>query len=448
MIDELRPRKPRLTKRAPFGQTHRRATRGMLQQLGVVEAPEVLDVTSDFPIVLSRATGCRVRDLDGNRYIDLTGFFGAALVGHRNPAVVRALRVQAGRLLHAMGDVHPADVKARFLSALSACLPACGYRTVLSHNGCDAVETALKFAAVATGRAKVIAFEGAYHGLSLGALEVTHRSEFRDPFAHLLSGRAAFVPFPTEGRDTDAVLSTVQTLGAAGDRGAVIVEPIQGRGGIRVPPAGFMAALCEVAHRHDMLVISDEIYCGTGRTGRFLAGDWDGMVPDAVCLGKALGGGIPFSACAMLPRMADAVHRAGAEAVHTATFLGNPLGCVAGLAVLGELRRLDATTAARRIETTIRERALRWQRDFSFVGPACGRGAMMGVPLQSDAASAGGDKAFRVISGALKTGVILLSEGPAGDVLAFTPPLVISDQDLGFALDVVERQLEAIRDRG
>jgi len=154
---------------------------GILRTLAAVEVPQVLDPASSFPVVLTRATGARVVDVDGNRYLDLTSFFGAALVGHRDRRVVSAVRVQAGRLLHAMGDVHPADVKARFLRELVRRMPAPDYRAMLSLNGSDAVECALKFAAAATGRAGVVSFRGSYHGLTAGALEVTGQERFRAP---------------------------------------------------------------------------------------------------------------------------------------------------------------------------------------------------------------------------------------------------------------------------
>jgi 4-aminobutyrate aminotransferase-like enzyme len=167
-----------------FGQRRGRShSKGILKTLAAVEVPQVLDPQSDFPVVLCRAQGARVADADGNRYLDLSSFFGAALVGHRNPAVVSAVRAQAGRLLHGLGDVHPPDVKARFLRELVRRLPAPDYRALLSLNGSDAVECALKFAAAATGRAAVVAFQGSYHGLTAGALEVTAQERFRRPFA-------------------------------------------------------------------------------------------------------------------------------------------------------------------------------------------------------------------------------------------------------------------------
>lgn len=406
-------------------------SRGILASLARVEAPAVMDPTSSFPVVLRKAVGARVQDVDGNRYIDLTGFFGVALVGHRNRAVTQALRTQAGRLVHGMGDVHPSERKAAFLAAIAARMPAPDYRGLLSLNGADAVDCALKFAAAATGRAGFVAFEGAYHGLSTGALEATHNPIFRTPFVPVLTDRATFLPFPAaDGSDSERVLSAAVNAFATGRIGAVLFEPIQGRGGFRVPPPGFLAALCDAASRAGVATIADEIYTGCGRTGAFLAGTREGVVPDVVCLGKALGGGVPLSVCMMRPNVADAVRSAGPEAVHTSTFLGNPLACAAGLAVLGELDRLDFASLAARIGSRVRARAEVWRERFPVVSDVRGAGAMIGVEL--------GRGATRVVEKALSRGVVLLTEGPEGNVLAFTPPLVIPATDLARALGIVE----------
>ena len=426
-------------------QAGRRHSRSLLRSLAIREVPEVLDHESDFPVALCKADGARVRDADGNRYIDLTSFFGVATVGHRHPAVFDALRTQSGRLLHAMGDVHPADVKARFLREIARRLPADDYRAVLSLNGADAVETALKFAAAATGRAGVVAFEGSYHGLSAGALEVTHLPVFRRPFAAMLSGRGRFVPWPAaDGSDAPAVLDVVRRAARADGPfpvGTVIIEPIQGRGGFRVPPPGFLANLAALCAAEGLVLVFDEVYTGVGRTGTFLRCEAESVVPDAVCLGKSLGGGVPLSGCWMRPRLADAVARAGVEAVHTSTFLGHPLGCAAGLGVLKALDRGRMLQKAGRIEAVVRARAVAWHEATGCVRDVRGAGAMIGVELQAPGGGPGGPLAGRVVARALKSGVILLTEGPAGDVLAFTPPLSIPPRDLEQALALVERSL-------
>lgn len=436
-----------------LGQKGRNRTRGVMTTLGRFEVPQVLNTESDFPVALDRAQGARVRDVDGNRYIDLTGFFGVALVGHRNPRVVNAVRDQIGRIVHAMGDVHPAEVKARFLRRIADFMPADDYRGLVSLNGSDAVETALKFAGAATGKPGVVAFDGAYHGMSAGALEVTHSEAFRAPFSVGLMGRASFVPFPdgagAMADSLDRVERAFAGLTPGGHQiGAVIIEVIQGRGGIRTAPDGFFRDVADLAKKAGVLVITDEIYSGCGRTGTFLAGQDDGLVPDAVCLGKALGGGFPVSVCLMRDRMAMSVAGVRGEAAHTSTYLGHPVGMAAGLAVLRVLDSMDVAGQAGRIERAVRRHSARWAQSYGFVGPTRGRGAMMGVPIIDRDGRPDGITASAIVAKALKKGVIILTEGQSGDVLAFTPPLVISDGDLETALGAIFQAIAEVADEG
>lgn len=434
-----------------WGQRHgRKRSRAILKTLSTLEVPEVRATAGDFPVVFRKAADGRVRDADGNHYLDLTAFFGVASVGHRNRAVVQAIRRQAGRLLHAMGDVHPADVQTVFLRELRAFLPAPDYRAVLSLNGSDAVETALKFAAAATGRDRIIAFEGSYHGLSAGALEVTAQHVFREPFCVTLGGRADFVPFPGNEVDAAAVLEQLRRLARRREDppGAVIVEPIQGRGGIRVPPRGFLKSLADLAREEGLVLIVDEIFTGVGRTGSFLACDQEGVAPDVVCLGKALGGGVPLSVCLMRPWVAEAVRPGGGEAPHTSTFLGHPLGCAAGVAVLREVRRRDLCARARRIGEVLMARGRRWMERFPLIREVRGVGAMVGMEMAHPEGQPASQAASNVVRLALERGVILLTEGESHHVLAFTPPLVMTEADLRKALDIVEGCLETVTHTG
>ncbi len=301
-------------------------SRALAQRLAAVENPEVTCLAEPPPIFWSRGAGVNVLDADGNRYVDLLAGFGAAVLGYAHPELTAALVAQAGELQHAMGDVYPAERKLELLEALVRVLPGGLGGVILSGSGSDAVESALKTALIATGRPGVVAFEGAYHGLGLGALDATHRDDFRAPFRARLAEKTLFVPWG----DADAARRAVRAC----DAGAILFEPIQGRGGLVFPPAGFVAALREVADETGALLIADEVYTGMGRTGRWLACEHEGVVPDVVALGKGLGGGLPLSACAGRPEVMRAWPASRGEALHTSTHLGNPLVCAAGLAVL------------------------------------------------------------------------------------------------------------------
>jgi len=439
-----------------FGQ-HRKGRRNgaVLGRLDRVEVPQVCDRQSGFPIVISAARGARIKDADGNRYIDMTSFFGACLVGHRNPEVTVRARQALGHLIHAMGDVHPDQSRARLLEMVCGLMPGDDWKGLLSLNGSDAVECALKFAAATTGRGGIISFEGAYHGLSAGALEATFRPDFRRPFAAALSGRTVFAPWPAaDGTDLDRVLSTVDRIAGSsvtnawgndiGRPGALIVEPIQGRGGMRVPPDGFLAGLAGICRRHGLVFITDEIYCGTFRTGSFLAADREDVIPDVVCLGKALGGGFPLSATMMRPAVADSVKAAGGEAVHTSTFLGWPMSCCAGIGALTALSRMNPGDRADQIEQAVTAASERWTEKFPFIVGVRGRGAMLGIETRAHGNMTRGEVSMAIVRGALRLGVVTLPEGPDADVVALTPPLVIGDTDLDTALRLLEESMEKV----
>lgn len=307
-------------------------------------------------------------------------------------------------------------------------------------NGSDAIETAIKFAIAATGRPRIVAFEGSYHGLSTGALEVTAFRACRAPFEASLKGLAVFLPYPTMPEQAPRVLEALRRLARAKDApcGAIIFEPIQGRGGIRVPAPGFLKAMANLAQEEGVLLIADEIYTGVGRTGTFLACEHEAIVPDILCLGKALGGGVPLSVCLMRPEIAHAIQPISDEAPHTWTFLGHPLGCAAGMAVLREIRKRNLLARAEALGEQIFAYCERWRKSYHIVKDVRGRGAMLGIELAYDNGQPAAELARKVVKLALERGVILGLEGEAGNVLAITPPLVIQDADLKRAMGIVE----------
>ena len=268
-------------------------SRALAERLARVESRNVTALDPK-PIFWERASFANLWDVDGNRFVDLTAAFGVANVGHAHPEVSAAIARQAAELLHGMGDVHPPRVKVELLERLAALYPrgrtqqSPEVRTVLSCSGADAVETALKTAMLATGRAGVIAFEGAYHGLSFGALDCTWREDFRAPFRARLPGATRFARYGD--------LADVERLARehGEEIGAVLVEPIQGRGGERVPPDGFLRGLRNLCDERGWLLVVDEIYTGLGRTGSVFACDHEAVVPDLLCVGKGLASGMPI----------------------------------------------------------------------------------------------------------------------------------------------------------
>lgn len=439
---------PRIQVRPPGPRSRRLAAR-----LSGVESRNVTCVSEDFPIFWEKARGSNVWDADGNRYVDLAGGFGVAVAGHRNRRVMAAIRRQVGRLPHGMGDVHPPALKVRLLEHLAAVSPIADPRIVLTCSGSEAVEVTLKTARLATGRPGVVSFTGSYHGLTYGALATTDRALFRAPFADQLNPHVLRTPYPDPyrppeelGSGDDLGVAAVARLDAlldtpAGARvGAVIVEPVQGRGGDVVPPPGFISGLADLCRTRDLLLIADEIYTGFGRTGRMFACEHEDVAPDLVCVGKALSGTLPIGACIGSSEVMKAWPASEGEAIHTSTFLGNPLACAAAIASLQEIRRgALVSRAAREGERWIAELRETLER-HECVGDVRGRGLMIGIDLVADSATRdpAAGLAWRVVLECLRRGWIVLPSGPDGNVISLSPPLTLSGELMRRATAVLD----------
>lgn len=380
-------------------------------RLRAVESPNITAL-QPAPIFWAEAHGANVRDADGNVFIDLTSGFGVATAGHSNDGVAAAIAAQAQRLPHALGDVYPADVKVLLLERLAEILPATLGVGILASSGAEAVEAALKTALMRTRRTGILAFKNSYHGLTYGALAATHRSHFRAPFEKQLFSDVFFAAFD---------LNEVDALLDRHDIGAVIIEPIQGRGGIILPPDDFLAALRRRCDGKDRVLIFDEIYTGCGRTGRWLACEHYNVIPDVVVIGKGLSGALPISACVGSPEVMNAWPESSGEAIHTSTFLGNPVACAAALA------QLDAIAGMLGRAVEIGETIKAWAHRQQF--HCRGMGVIQGIVARSS------EQAIRVCNECMRDGVLMLAEGPDLDVLAITPPLVITHEQLSFALE-------------
>lgn len=411
-------------------------SRELTPALRSYESRNVTFVDRDFPIFWESASQALVTDVDGNRYIDLTAAFGVANTGHSNPYVAAAVHDQAVRLMHGMGDVHPTEAKVRLLETLAKIAPGDLSKTFLASTGAEAVEAALKTAMLATGKFAFAAYHGAYHGLSLGTLKVSGIEKFREPFAPFVSTNTLFLDYPRANplaadEGAAAALETAKrALAARDDIAALIIEPLQGRGGCVVPPKGYLRGLRELCDSLGILLIFDEVYTGFGRTGTLFACEHEGVVPDILCIGKAMANGFPISATIARPSIMDVWPESPGEALHTSTYLGNPMGCAAALANLGEIERLELPQRARQLGLMLGARLDALRADGKAV-EVRGRGLMWGVEFESAAS------AERVVKNALKAGVILLQAGPRGSAISITPPLVITQQQLFRAVDIM-----------
>jgi 4-aminobutyrate aminotransferase/(S)-3-amino-2-methylpropionate transaminase len=333
-------------------------------------------------VIWARAEGCRVWDGDGREYLDLTAGFGVAALGHRNPLISAAWAAQP--VVHALGDLADAAVTAALRDRLGPCR--------LGVTGEDAVEIGLRTALLATGRPGIAAFDGAYHGTGLLALAATSIEPFREPFAAWLPGPVHRFAY---GEDPGPLPP---------DTACVIVEPVQARGGARVPPDGFLDRLRERCDEAAALLVCDEIYCGLGRTGEL----WRSReLADVLLVGKALGGGLPLSAALFLRGGLADVWELGPEDVLTHTHVGNPLACAAALVVLEEVPKLV---------DRVRELGERFEADGWH-------GAGLLRAKEGD-----WEEAWR-------RGVLVVPAGPGGRLISATPPLTISQDDVDAALE-------------
>jgi 4-aminobutyrate aminotransferase-like enzyme len=333
-------------------------------------------------MIWRRAEGARVTLADGRELLDLTGGFGVAALGHRNPRILAAWREQ--EVVHALGDLADAAVTVQLREALP-------WPAKLGVTGEDAVEIALRTAALASGRRGIVAFDGAYHGTGLLALAATDFDRFKAPWRDWLPGPVHRYPY---GEDPGPLPA---------DTAAVIVEPVQGRAGSRVPPAGFLKQLRTRADEAGALLIVDAIYAGLGRIGEL----WPGAdVADILCVGKALGGGIPLSAALFVRGDLEALWQLGPEDVYTHTHVGNPLACAAALIVLEEA-------------PTLLDRVAVLGERFAEAGWH-GQGLLRAKP---------GDW-----EDALARGVLVVPAGDDGSLIQATPPLTLTDAEVDEAL--------------
>jgi 4-aminobutyrate aminotransferase-like enzyme len=334
-------------------------------------------------VIWARAEGCRVWDETGREYLDLSGGFGVAALGHRNPRVMEA--IASAPVAHALGDLADAEVTRELRRRLP-------WPAKLGVTGEDAVEIALRTAHLATSRPGIVAFDGAYHGTGLLAVAATGFERFREPFAAWLPGpvhRRAYGEDP--GRLPD-------------DTACVIVEPVQGRAGARVPPDDFLPALRRRCDEAGALLVVDAIYAGLGRTGELWPGE---DVADVLCVGKALGGGLPLSAALFLRPGLLELWDLGPEDVYTHTHVGNPLACAAALVVLDEVPRL-----LKRVRAA-----------GELFGAAGWHGAGLMRARPGDALAAE------------EAGVIVIPAGLDGSLISATPPLTISDAEIDEAIN-------------
>lgn len=363
------------------------------------------------PVAFVRGAGHQLFTADGTAYADLGGAsHGVANFGHSHPRIVDAIRQQAADLIHDTMTI-PSPVRADFLDRLHRIVPGHLERTFLANSGTEAVECAIKHATAATGRTRFVALKGSFHGRTIGALSATFRPQYRKPFAGLLLDVDFVAP------NDEAALETAVTDQTA----AILVEPVQGEGGLTVLTDAYLRACERIAHAKGALLVVDEVQTGLGRTGTDLAVAPSGAKPDLLLLGKSLAGGLPIGTCSMTDAVAAKMPAGG----HGNTFGGSPIVCAAASAALDVLR--DERLADRAATTGAAFRARLERLGSPLVREVRGKGLMAGVDLRI--------KSQPVLDGLLQRRMLALAAGPT--VVRFLPPLAVPTSVMDAAADAL-----------
>jgi 4-aminobutyrate aminotransferase / (S)-3-amino-2-methylpropionate transaminase / 5-aminovalerate transaminase len=402
-----------------------------------------------LPVVAHEGRGATLTDVDGNVFIDFTGGVGCLNVGHAHPRVVEAATEQLARFTHTDFTVVPYELYVELAERLLARAPFRGPAKAAFFNaGTEAVENAVKFARLATGRPAVIAFEGAFHGRTLLAMTLTSRPHPYKVGMGPLAPEVYRAPFPQDYRGPDAETALAElrqlfvTQVAAEQVAAIIVEPVQGEGGFLPAPKAFLQGLREICDEHGICLIVDEVQTGFARTGALFAIEPYDVEPDLIVVAKSIAAGLPLSGVLGKAEIVDAAH----DGAVGGTYVGNPVAQAAALAVLDVIEEEGLCERAVAIGEQLRARMLGWQERFPAVGDVRGLGAMVALELVEDRATKRPAPALAqaVIEAALQRGLLLLKAGVHGNAIRVLVPLVITDAQLDEALGAWEDALQAV----
>ena len=390
--------------------------------------------TRAYPFVMERGEGCWVTDVDGNRFLDFTAGIAVVTTGHSHPKVVEAIEEQARRFLHMSGTDFYYRSEIELAERLEAkILPGTPAHVFFTNSGAEAIEGAMKLARYATGRPSYIAFIGAFHGRTFGALSLTaSKASQRRRFAPLLS-QVFHAPFPTVARGitTDESIERIEelfnTVAPPESVAAVFVEPIQGEGGYLVPPDDFLPRLRELTLKHGILLVADEVQSGMGRTGHLLAVEHWGVEPDIVCLAKGIASGLPLGAF-----IARAEQMSWPPGSHGSTFGGNPVACAAGLATLDLLEHGLIGNAAK-VGALMQDGLHEIAANHQDVTDVRGLGLMLALEFKTP------EGAAKLVQAAFERGLLLLTAGTRA--VRISPPLVLNPEEAATGLEIIESAL-------
>jgi 4-aminobutyrate aminotransferase-like enzyme len=418
---------------------------GVVARTAALEGAGMRTFLDEAPFVVERASGATIEDARGTRHLDLYAAFAVAAVGHQHPRVVEAVRRQASELMHC-SSAYPSRVRAEFYEAVASIALPAHTKILPAITGSMANETAIAIARVRRPGAAVIAFEGGYLGRSVGAVGLAGKARYRKALG--VPPAAQFVPFPDANDGSDATMRTMDAIdrltaraGGVGSPAAIVVEPIQGNGGVVVPPDDFLPALRSTCDATGALLIVDEIQAGCGRTGRMWATEHSGITPDVMTVGKGIGGGL---AVAAILGTDDAMSVLEPDA-YSSTFLTNNLNLAAAVAAISVLRDDDLPARAARLATDVADARVRAIGSVDGVGPIRARGLWYGLPIVDAEGSPNARRARAIVDEARRRGVVVGRGGYDDEVVKISPPLVIDETELASGLEVVHEVVTATR---
>jgi 4-aminobutyrate aminotransferase/(S)-3-amino-2-methylpropionate transaminase len=407
-------------------------------------------------VVVERAEGALVHDVDGNTFIDFIGGIGALAVGHCPPAVVEAMHDEAQRLIHMCSLVGTHESYVRLCELLNEITPgAFAKKTLLANSGAEAVENAVKAARAYTRRPGVICFEGGYHGRTLLTLSLTSKYSLFKKGMGPFASDIVRLPMPNVYRVQDGMSAEqciawgIQQLEQAfvaqvdaSEVAAIVIEPVQGEGGFVPVPPRFLRRIRSLCDQHGIVMIADEVQSGFARTGKLFALEHYGFAADIIVTGKSLGAGMPIAAITGRADIMDATHPGGMGG----TYGGNPVTCAAAIAAIEMMRQPSFLARVERIGATLRETLEGWQRRHPLIGDVRGLGSMMLIELVKDRASKepAADETLAIVKACCRRGVIAMRAGLFANGIRFLPPLVITDEQLREGLDAVEASLTEV----
>ena len=412
--------------------------------------------TRSYPMVAKRGRGIVVEDVDGNEFFDFSAGIAVTSTGHCHPQVVAAIQKQAAELIHMSGTDFYYESMVTLAERLSKIAPMPGpHKIYYGNSGAEAIECALKLARYHTKRQQVIAFLGAFHGRTMGALSLTaSKPQQKRRFSPLVPG-VTHVRYPDVyrgcvGGQQDAEQFALgcaryieeklfKTVLAPEEVAAIFVEPIQGEGGYVVAPTVFMQELRRICDKHGIMLVVDEVQSGIGRTGKWFAVEHTGVAPDMVCMAKGIASGMPLGVTMTKAEIMDWV-----PGSHASTFGGNPVCIAAALATLDVIEKEGLLRNSQEVGNHMMKRMADWPKKHRIVGDVRGRGLMIGVDIVKDQKTReyGSAERDRIVEGAFERGVLFLGCGPS--TVRIAPPLIVTRDEADVAVDMLEESIAAV----